>query len=373
MLRLTSSALCLISVLWAGRVQAQSGRPTVPDSARLPDSARDIRGVSWSDPRDNYNHGSIVPSRLDATDSPDRAAEVASEYARFVIALDANVVRLGINPATLDDPAWWPTYERVIRTLAGHGLGVILCAWEQSPDVERHGRQQHNGRFGVGSVDSYAAMWKRVHEVFRDEKNVIGYELLNEPFGYDRKAPEVYVGDMRRLMAAIGDDLNGKHILVAGMGYADDVQAIKRFFPEPHVWFAYHVYPNWWGGEWRETAFPRERYAREMAKSLEGVEHRTVVTEFGCWGGAAYDYGKPASEQANLNARRHVAYLHGIADACESLGIGSIYWTANANRDEGERAYDLINREGQPFDVDRMQHISRAWRVKGQPATTPAD
>ncbi len=33
-----------------------------------------------------------------------------------------------------------------------------------------------------GIADSFAEMWKLVATYFKDEPNVIGYELLNEPF-----------------------------------------------------------------------------------------------------------------------------------------------------------------------------------------------
>lgn len=326
-------------------------------------TASQIRGVSWSDPVDNYNPAQIVPAHLSLTDTPDAAAKTAQTYAGRVKAIGVNVVRLGINPPTVNDPDWWPTYSRVIRTLTGQGLGVILCAWEQSPTVHDNGRDGHNGRFGTGTVDTYAAMWTSVHATFKDDPGVIGYELLNEPFGYRGKKND-YVRDMRALIKAVGDDRQGKKILVAGIGYSDDVQIIKNDFPEPDIWFAYHVYPNWFGGEAGDALFTRQRYAEEIAEKLKGVESRTVITEFGCWGGDRYDYAKPSTEQINLNAKRHVAYLHGVADACEKLSLGSVYWFADARETRRRPAYDLLDTTGHPLDEDRMAQVRRAWRLK---------
>lgn len=323
----------------------------------------EVRGVSWSDPRDNYNPAQIVPAGLKLGDPPQRAAEVADAVATRTLSVGANVVRLGINPPTVADPNWWPTYREAVRTLARRGVSVILCAWEQSPDVQGQGRRAHNGRFGAGTVESYAAMWRAVHDDFADEPNVLGYELLNEPFGYRGKLDE-YVRDMRALIAAMGGDLRGKRILVAGLGYSDDVQGIRNAFPEPHVWFAYHVYPNWFGGEAGQTLFTRERYATEIAAKLKGVESRTVITEFGCWGGGEYDYARPSAEQVNLNAKRHVAYLHGVADACERLNLGSIYWFGDARETRRRRGYDLFAEDGKPLDEDRMAEVRRAWRLR---------
>lgn len=325
--------------------------------------ASEIRGVSWSDPRDNYNPAQIVPAGLSLKDTPEQAARVAEVVASRVLKNRGNVVRLGINPPTVADKAWWTIYEKAIRTLAGRGVGVILCAWEQSPNVSDHGRAGHDGRFGAGNVETYSLMWKDVHQAFADEVNVIGYELLNEPFGY-RGREEDYAKDMRRLIAAMGPDLKGKRILVAGIGYSDNVQVLRRLFPEPSIWFAYHVYPNWFGGEAGKARFSREKYAEEIAKSLAGVEDRTVITEFGCWGGAAYDYSKPAAGQKTLNAQRHVAYLQGVADACERLKLGSIYWFANAIETRDKPAYDLFATDGDPLDADRMAEVLRAWRQR---------
>ncbi len=321
----------------------------------------DVRGVAWSDPRDNYNTGAIVPAHLSVTDSPERAEEVARTMAARYRAVGANVVRLGINPATVADAKWWPSYERAIRTLAREGLGVMLCAWEQSPDVHSHGRDHHNGRFGQGTVETYAAMWKSVHAQFRDEPGVIAYELLNEPFGYRGKR-EAYVRDMRQLIDAIGKR-NGKFILVGGIGYSDDVRAIAGDFPEPDIWFAWHVYPNWFGGESGDALFTRERYAREIAETLKGVESRTVITEFGCWGSDEYRYDIASDQNTGLNAQRHVAYLHGVADACVKLKLGSIYWYADARASGTHRTYDLLRDTGEPFDLDKLAEVHRAWRI----------
>jgi hypothetical protein len=330
----------------------------------------DVRGVSWSDPRDNYNLGQIVPAGLKLGDTPEHAAQVAITVARRALGVGANVVRVGINPPTIADRTWWPTYERAVQALAANGVRVILCAWEQSPDVHGNGRSAHNGRFGVGSVESYATMWRAVHEAFRHEPNVLGYELLNEPFGYRGQRDE-YVHDMRSLMSAMGD-LRDKRILVAGLGYSDDVRALRDQFPEQHVWFAYHVYPNWFGGEAGDAAFPRERYEEEITRQLEGVESRTVITEFGCWGGDGYDYAKPAIEQGDLNAHRHVAYLHGVADACSRLKLGSIYWFADARESRRSPSYDLFADDGRVHDSDRLAEIRRAWRLSGSPEGHPA-
>jgi hypothetical protein len=338
---------------------AQSATQPVSSEIRSPS---DIRGVSWSDPKDNYKFDAILPAGLSHDDSPERTAEVAELMANRFKAIGVNCVRLGINPATVADEKWWPSYERAIRTLADQGLGVILCAWEQSPEVHTDNRKSHNGRYGQGDVNLYAEMWKTVHQRLGDHPNVIGYELLNEPFGF-RGHVEQYVADMRQIMAAIGPELNGKRILIGGIGYSDNVQVLRDQFPEPHVWFAYHVYPNWFGGDGRDHAIPRESYAAGVARDLAGLESRAVITEFGCWGNDHYDYAKPADEQASLNANTHVAYLTGFADACEKLKIGSIYWTANAEAGPTHRSYDLLGKDGEVFDQDRMRVIRRAWRL----------
>ena len=354
---MTRIALFTSLVMLAARATtfAQTTQPAVRSPA-------DVRGVSWSDPRDNYNPAAIIPAHLVETDPPTRAAEVADAVATRLLGIGGNTVRLGINPPTVADAKWWPTYRQAVRTLAKRGVCVILCAWEQSPTVQGHGRGQHNGQFGAGTAETYAAMWKAVHADFADEPNVIGYELLNEPFGY-RKHDDEYARDMRTLIDAIGPDLRGKHLVIGGIGYSDDVQAVAKLFPDDSIWLAYHVYPNWFGGEAGDTVFTRERYADEIAAKVKGLESRTLITEFGCWGGPGYDYAKPSTEQRDRNAGRHVAYLHGVADACERLKLGSIYWFADA-RESGRRpGYDLFKSDGTVLDADKMAEIRRAWRL----------
>ncbi len=324
-------------------------------------SPADIRGVSWSDPQDNYQLGPIVPANLSLHSLPDEASATARRMAGHFKKAGANLVRLGINPATVEDATWWQTYERVIRVLSDEGLGVLLCAWETSPAVHIDDRKSHNGRFGREDIEAYAQMWKHVHERLLDIPNVMGYELLNEPFGY-RGRVEEYVGDMRRLMRAIGDDLRGRRIIVAGIGYADDVQVLKVHFPERHVWFSYHVYVNWYGG-WGENLISREAYAKGLADAVEGVESRTLITEFGSWGGLAYDYSIAPDPRVDINVRQHVAYLQGIADTIQARRLGSVYWTANANAKPNDRSYDLFREDGTIHDPDQFAQVRRAWRL----------
>jgi len=342
---------------------AQTSRPAVVRPS-------DVRGISWSDPRDNYNPAQIVPAHLSLDSTPQQARQVADGVAERALALGANTVRLGINPPTVADPRWWPVYREAILELARRNVCVLLCAWEQSPTVSSHGRSKHDGRFGAGTVDTYAAMWAVVYRAFADESNVIGYELLNEPFGF-RGHRDEYVAAMTRLMKAVGPHLNGKHFLVAGIGYSDDVRTIAPAFPQKDVWFAYHVYPNWFGGEAGQTVLSRQNYADEIASRLLGVEDRTVITEFGCWGGPGFDYSRPANDQSTLGARRHVGYLQGVADACARLKLGSVYWFGDAREPRTHDAYDLFADDGKVFEKTRADQVRRAWGLPPLPAQSP--
>src|SRR6266567_5435390 len=66
-----------------------------------------FRGVNWADPRDNYANDPVVPSGLSTADNCATTYRKASAIIRgFALNLDANTVRLPINPYTVNGSFW---------------------------------------------------------------------------------------------------------------------------------------------------------------------------------------------------------------------------------------------------------------------------
>src|SRR5438876_11572292 len=85
-----------------------------------------FRGVNWADPRDNYANDPVVPSGLSTSDNYATIYAKASAIIRgFAINLDANTVRLPINPYTVNG-SFWASYTGAIDAATGKGFKVIL-------------------------------------------------------------------------------------------------------------------------------------------------------------------------------------------------------------------------------------------------------
>src|SRR5665647_2789101 len=106
-------------------VAAGVGTAIVSRSAGPADTS-DFRGVNWADPRDNYASDELVPSGLNVEDDYDatfrRASAIVGEFGKE---LDANTVRLPINPASVGT-AWWASYQGAIDAATDSGFRVIV-------------------------------------------------------------------------------------------------------------------------------------------------------------------------------------------------------------------------------------------------------
>merc|ERR1719221_1875417 len=190
------------------------------------------------------------------------------------------------------------------------------------------------------------AVWNRIHEVFRSYPNV-KYEIFNEPFGYSKSYPWLYLSDMRELMEGLPED----KCILDGMGYASDVQIVADAGWTGEL--AWHVYPNWLGAGGRT----QEAFSNLVQTSLSGLSEKTYITEFGAALNLANpDYGNydPSGDAADVNV------LRGLHDAVVSMkqqgkGIKGIYVMHGMHNSDCYDIWDCANANGR----NKLQAILR--------------
>ena len=170
-------------------------------------------------------------------------------------------------------------------------------------------RKTGHGDGRVNNVTEMGEAWRLAAAAFRGTQ--VKFEVFNEPFGY--KIATEYVDVMHRIIAAAG--LPKDRVVLDGLGYADDVQAISGMWPG---WLGFHIYPNWEP----DGSRTQENFSNLVQHRLDGVSHRTLITEFGAALNKQVDYEKydPSghdgdvnmyTQQLRLNAKtRATIYVH---------------------------------------------------------------
>lgn len=213
-----------------------------------------------------------------------------------------NMMRLPVNEDTADDPAALATMKGYVDQFAGKN--AIICMFGVAKPGLSHGDGFPDGLAAMG------AAWAKVNAVFASYPNV-HYEIFNEPFGYSKSDPAHYVSDMEAIIGYAG--LPADKCILDGMGYADDVELVASGGWNGDL--GYHFYPTW------SSDHTQPGYSNLVQASLEGVSHRTWVTEFGAnlgYDNACYDTFDDGTHywSADVNA------LRGLDDALRALKAG---------------------------------------------------
>ena len=118
--------------------------------------------------------------------------------------------------------------------------------------------------------------------------------------------------------------------MLDGTGYADDVHPIAAQW-SGHL--AFHVYPNWL----EDGKRTQENFLNLVLSRLEGISHRTFITEFGA--NLMLDTNYQDYHEGGSGDDGDVNMLRGLADAVQRLemdgvGIaGAFYWHGWAEKD----------------------------------------
>jgi hypothetical protein len=211
-------------------------------------------------------------------------------------------IRILINPQTVNDPKQWRNTKKMADWALQRGGYVVFCMVDSNLIGGKPDTTVNDGH-GDGLVDDISAaksMWTKVATAYKAKPNVF-FELFNEPFGY-RDAPN-YLSVMNQITP---DNIPLDRIIIDGMGYADNVQAIKDGWGGL---LGYHVYLTWLP-EGKRT---KSDYSNFVQNALAGVAPRTFVTEFGANLQLQKDYDDSSVPDAD------VQFLKGMDDAFNVL------------------------------------------------------
>jgi hypothetical protein len=283
-----------------GAIVLLLGFSSAAGAATSPSGTFSFRGVNWADPRDNFVTGNVVPTGLSDTDNPQRtAAKAAQILAGFRRNLDANTVRLPVNPATVSG-AWWPSYRAVIRTATQAHMKVILSYWEA--DTSKDGL--------IDNVPDWNAMWATLIHTFRADRYVY-FEPMNEPHGYSYAD---WSSICAQWIAAYPVIPRGR-IVLSGTGYNTDVTQLGADPRFSGTLLSVHDYTFFNPGDTTE-----EQFAAGIAKEVGAYTNRTIIDEFGAPMTDGTDYSASPTTSAN------VAFIDAIAQYAHDNHLGTVYW-----------------------------------------------
>lgn len=263
-----------------------------------PADTSDFRGVNWADPRDNYASDELVPSGLNVEDDYDatfrRASAIVGEFGKE---LDANTVRLPINPASVGT-AWWVSYQGAIDAATDSGFRVIVSYWEA--DDAKDGQ--------VDDPAAFDAMWDTVVEAYAKNPRVY-FEPMNEPFGYTLDA---WV-DLTSSWLDEHEEVPRQRVVISGTGYNDDVTGVGAASELSGTLLSLHFYGFWADHtteeEWRANLLPR----------IGDYGFRTIVDEAGAAMTTGLNYGNHEGDVST-------SYLGALTQTAREQRMGIVYW-----------------------------------------------
>lgn len=180
-----------------------------------------------------------------------------------------------------------------------------------------------------GLMDDYAEAWRRLAERFADEPAVLGYDLMNEPFGGSLQGPDFEAGPLaelyRRCMEQIRQVDQDTWIFVEGQAVGVN-WAFPSALPhlddprggEPRIVYAPHAYPLPMdlGQAYEDGA--REvinasigAWSDSVRTTAERLEAPIVLGEFGL------DMSGPGAED----------YVERMLEETEAMSTGRAYWS----------------------------------------------
>jgi len=142
------------------------------------------------------------------------------------------------------------------------------------------------GPGGVGILDRYVAVWQHVARRFREDNNIIGYDVMNEPF-YGSSVVGIFLDVLLALRAELGEDFHPLLAEVrAGSTHGEDpiVKTVKRLIEEDKL------FPVMDRASWVSKRFEvkvLQDFYNRMARGIREVDpHHAIIFE-SAGGGAA--------------------------------------------------------------------------------------
>jgi hypothetical protein len=313
-----------------------------PASAAV--SAGQIHGLNWGDTRDNFVCGNLMPTGLYDTESYGTVhSKSTAILGGLVSSSGANTVRMPVNIDTVAG-SWWNAYTGAIDAATALGLNVILSEWD--------GCNSRDGQFDPG----WQGMWDKVVAKYSSNDRIL-FEPMNEPFGYSTS------GWLNAVAGWIGryPALPKGRIIVSGPGYNHEAYSAGRDSRFNGTLLSVHNYAFWQGAQsyqaWKDQT---DQLVAEFAG-------RTVFTEFGTFMTTGLNFNDTGS------STNEIAYLRGLTDEFNRLGVGSVYWpglrggdsyslTTVSGATQNGSASSISVRLNNQSGLDRIRN---GWRLGG--------
>ncbi|WP_017601184.1 cellulase family glycosylhydrolase [Nocardiopsis lucentensis] len=224
-------------------------------------------------------------------------------------------------------------------------------------------------------MDGYAAAWAHVAARFAGEPAVIGYDLMNEPFGGSLQGPDFESGPLaelyRRCVARIREADQDTWLFVEGQAVGVNwgtPSALPHLADpregEPRIVYAPHAYPlpmdlgQPYAGESRETVDTSvELWSASVRTTAERLDAPIVLGEFGL----------------NVSGEGATDYVARMLAETEQMAAGRVYWSndhdgwgpwADEELNPGPLV-DVMNRAypravaGDPLEIDHDTDAAR--------------
>jgi endoglucanase len=288
--------VCTLSVFFSLIMLAVTQMVNVPLAQA---ATNQFRGVNWADPRDNYANDAVVPSGLSTSDNYATTYAKARAIIRgFAVNLDANTVRMPINPYTVNG-AFWASYTGAIDAATAMGFKVILSYWEGLPKTGM-----------IHDTTAFWAMWKTVTTRYRGN-GLVYFEPMNEPYGYS----QTQWADIAAQWISTYSSIPRSRIIVSGTGYNDHVTSVCADSRLNGTLLSLHHY-----GFWAPTETSYAWWVNDFKSRIGSCAYRTIVDEWGAPMTTGLNYNGP------INGNAYIAFVQADTDTMRALHMGSVYW-----------------------------------------------
>jgi hypothetical protein len=264
-----------------------------------------FKGVNWADSRDNYANDPVILSGLSTSDSYTTTYSKATAIiSGFATNLNANTVRMPVNPYTVNG-SYWNAYTGAIDGALAQGFNIILSYWEGTGSAK-------DGL--IDNTTSYWSMWQTVINKYGSNSQVY-FEPMNEPYGYSQSA----WANLAAQWIGTYPSIPKNRIFVSGTGYNDNVTSVCADSRLNGTYLSLHHY-----GFWNTSV---AGWVSDFQNRIGSCASRTVVDEWGAPMTTGLNYN------GAVNGNYFIAYVQADAATIRSLGMGSVYWPGLRNAD----------------------------------------
>src|SRR4051794_21058748 len=294
---------------------------------------REVRGVNWADPRDNYPAEQVVRSGLSVQDDYRTTYRKASGIVReFRRELKANTIRFPINPSSVGT-AWWRSYRGAIDAALDDGDKVILSYWEA--DDAKDGR--------VDDPAAFTAMWDTVFNAYGKRSRVY-FEPMNEPFGYPL---DEWLSLTTAWLHRHRSVPRGRFV-ISGTGYNDDVTGVGAARGLKGTLLSLHFY-GFWASDTTEAA-----WKANLEPRIGPYGWRTIIDEAGAPMTTGLNYG-------NHEGNVYTSNFGALTETARNRKMGIVYWPGLRAGDAYSMTTQVSERDLEVNSVSGLAQLQWGW------------